>query len=596
MLPDAAKHRAAAAVIQASLPSYLRREECRVAAEDARRQAEIAQQELSSLQENFALAQERLRQARTRLQQLQGCETEAERLERAADKILLKMNAHQDLDRLHSDYQRSIGTGADLLAKLQVAIRENTDAQVLYQRLSAVWYAQQAGHLAKERLVAGQPCPVCGSLEHPAPAQLPDFAVTKADVDKAELTRNQAAAAEHRLKAAHEAALSDEDRRHAAFCDALHALLPDVDEVGFPCEYTRQMALLRTEQSVLDDSAKQSRQKIAEFKRLNADSAKTESAIQELHAAIALAQERSTQADTRLAQLVGERDALSAQLTFPSAEAATVRITQLTNAAQEIELACTNAEQSLHDATNRKQALQGSISTLTHTLSSLPILDEVGLTQRAADLETQIEQQQSLQDQLRLRLAVNRSIQQEIISAREKLRKEETRYAWLAELARTANGRLEGKEKVMLEAYVQMAFFERILRHANRRMRMLSRGQYELVRCVEAGNLRSQTGLELNVRDYANDTERSVRSLSGGEAFLAALSLALGMSDEIQQLHGGIELETLFVDEGFGSLDDELLRLAVATLSSLSSDRRLVGVISHVGELRDSLEKKILVS
>mgnify|MGYP002515165956 CR=1 FL=1 len=122
----------------------------------------------------------------------------------------------------------------------------------------------------------------------------------------------------------------------------------------------------------------------------------------------------------------------------------------------------------------------------------------------------------------------------------------------------------------------------------------MSRGQYELVR-ASAQDKRSQTGLELNVRDYVNDTERPVASLSGGEAFLASLSLALGMSDEIQAQEGGIELDVLFVDEGFGSLDEELLRIAIGTLQSLSENRRLVGVISHVQELRERIGRKIIV-
>ena len=148
----------------------------------------------------------------------------------------------------------------------------------------------------------------------------------------------------------------------------------------------------------------------------------------------------------------------------------------------------------------------------------------------------------------------------------------------------------------MLETYVQMAYFERILLHANRRMKTLSRGQYELVRTVTPGDKRSQSGLELSVRDYVNNTERPVASLSGGEAFLASLSLALGMSDEIQAQEGGIELDVLFVDEGFGSLDEDLLRLAIGTLQALGENRRLVGVISHVAELRERIDRKIIVT
>lgn len=118
-------------------------------------------------------------------------------------------------------------------------------------------------------------------------------------------------------------------------------------------------------------------------------------------------------------------------------------------------------------------------------------------------------------------------------------------------------------------------------------MKTLSRGQHELVRASIAGDKRSQSGLELNVRDYVNGTERPVVSLSGVEAFLASMSLALGMSDEIQAQEGGIELDVLFVDAGFGSLDEDRLRHAIITLQSLGENHRLVGVISHVAELRE---------
>jgi exonuclease SbcC len=127
-------------------------------------------------------------------------------------------------------------------------------------------------------------------------------------------------------------------------------------------------------------------------------------------------------------------------------------------------------------------------------------------------------------------------------------------------------------------------------------MKTRSRGQYELVRASFARVDRNQSGLELNVRDYVNDTDRPVASLSGGEAFLASMSLALGMSDEIQAQEGGIELDVLFVDEGFGSLDEDLLRLAISTLQSLGENHSLVGVISHVAELRERINRKIIVT
>ena len=242
-----------------------------------------------------------------------------------------------------------------------------------------------------------------------------------------------------------------------------------------------------------------------------------------------------------------------------------------------------------------QQACKGRVDALQATLSAMPAVDARAVAEQAEALAAQERGVSEGLKAVHIRLAGNRRAQEEIKAARVHLSREEARLSWLSELARTAGGRLEGKEKIMLEAWVQMAYFERILHHANRRMKAMSRGQYELVRQVDAENRRSQTGLELSVRDWANDTVRSARSLSGGEAFLASLSLALGMSDEIQAQQGGIELDTLFVDEGFGSLDEELLRVAIATLQRLSEDRRLVGVISHVGEMREKISKKIVV-
>ena len=162
-------------------------------------------------------------------------------------------------------------------------------------------------------------------------------------------------------------------------------------------------------------------------------------------------------------------------------------------------------------------------------------------------------------------------------------------------LSNTANGNLPGKEKIALETYVQMTFFDRILRRANLRLLVMSGGQYELKRRRTAENNRSQSGLELDVVDHYNGSERSVRSLSGGESFKASLSLALGLSDEIQASAGGIQLDTMFVDEGFGSLDEESLQQAMRALNGLAEGNRLVGIISHVPELREKIDRQIIV-
>ena len=172
----------------------------------------------------------------------------------------------------------------------------------------------------------------------------------------------------------------------------------------------------------------------------------------------------------------------------------------------------------------------------------------------------------------------------------------EREWAMVQALSNTAGGNVSGREKIMLETYIQMTYFDRIIDRANTRFMIMSGGQYELKRRERAMNNQSQSGLELDVIDHYNGSERSVRTLSGGESFQASLSLALGLSDEIQSLAGGIRLESMFVDEGFGSLDESALEQAVQALAGLTEGNRLVGIISHVAELKERIDRQIVVT
>ncbi len=183
------------------------------------------------------------------------------------------------------------------------------------------------------------------------------------------------------------------------------------------------------------------------------------------------------------------------------------------------------------------------------------------------------------------------------ISKNSKLLKEkEKRLKLVKALSDTANATLTGKEKIMLETYVQMTYFDRIIARANTRFMIMSGGQYELKRKSGSLNLRAKSGLDLEVTDHYNGSTRSVKTLSGGESFEAALSLALGLSDEIQSESGGIKLDTMFVDEGFGTLDENSLEQAMKALIELTKGERLVGIISHVNELKSRVDKQITVN
>ncbi len=185
-------------------------------------------------------------------------------------------------------------------------------------------------------------------------------------------------------------------------------------------------------------------------------------------------------------------------------------------------------------------------------------------------IENKKSQAAEKQAAVRSRLERNRAAAEKIEKLSENSRETEKRWSQMKLLADTAGGTLPKREKITLETFVQMAYFDRILRRANSRLMKMTNGQYDLIRRKTADSLKSQSGLELDVIDHYNDTVRSVNTLSGGESFKASLALALGLSDEIQSSAGGIRLDAMFIDEGFGSLDDESLHQALRVLNSLS--------------------------
>ncbi len=193
-------------------------------------------------------------------------------------------------------------------------------------------------------------------------------------------------------------------------------------------------------------------------------------------------------------------------------------------------------------------------------------------------------------------LEANGRIRAHLLREQREMEEANAHYQMLASLSDTANGELKGKQKLAFEQYIQIVFFRQIIQEANKRFALMTEGRYLLRRRETAGNLRSQTGLELDVFDYYTGRPRGVQSLSGGEAFKASLSLALGLSDVVQQHAGGIQLDAVFIDEGFGSLDKDSLDQAITILKELAVADRLAGIISHVDELKERIEKKIVVT
>lgn len=299
---------------------------------------------------------------------------------------------------------------------------------------------------------------------------------------------------------------------------------------------------------------------------------------------------------SRLAELRRRAQELKASLPFPDGEAAKARIAELTDLTGDMKRALERAEREYGQLERDVAALSGETEGLRLRLEGAPAID-------AEEEKAENELTESLRAELRRKKQTVDSRIHSNSAARDSMRERlgeldrlEKRYVWMKALSDTANGTINGKEKIALETYVQLTFFDRIIERANIRLMVMSGGQYELKRRADADNFKSQSGLELDVIDHYNGTERSVKTLSGGETFKASLSLALGLADEIQSSAGGVRLETMFVDEGFGSLDEESLDQAIRALGGLTEGNRLVGIISHVGELKARIDKQIIVT
>ena len=217
--------------------------------------------------------------------------------------------------------------------------------------------------------------------------------------------------------------------------------------------------------------------------------------------------------------------------------------------------------------------------------------------EKRKEVEHLLKEKQDHQMQLHSRWTGNQNAYKNLkqyFSSQEALRKE---YEVLSNLSKTANGNLSGSVKLDFETYVQRTYFRQIIQAANRRLARMTSNEF-ILQCREIQDLSSQgqAGLDLDVYDLVTDSVRDVKSLSGGESFMAALSMALGLADIIQNTAGAVSLETMFVDEGFGSLDDASRDRAIQILKELAGEKGLVGIISHVNELKEQIDWKLNIT
>ena len=449
----------------------------------------------------------------------------------------------------------------------------------------------QAGIMASG-LAEGMPCPVCGSVHHPAKAVPADSAPSEALVERAEKQ------AERDAKEANEKSVlagtlrGKADSMSSATAEKLLDLTGSADGAGnltallSACESD-----LASAAAAISEQQKRLRRKQDLDRQIPDREAKLTAARMEETAQ----REKQTAAAARRAEAEQRKNALAAALSYPTpAEAETAKSTREQIAAN-LKQALQQAEQARTDCERKAEALRAGAAQLKTLADASEALDAEALAAEKKLLQETLKQRREDYHQRQTRLTVNRRAAERIASANREMEAVEKRLRWVRDLSSTASGSISGKAKLPLEIHIQRIYFDRILRRAGVHLMRMSGGKYDLKRRDEADNIQSKSGLELDVVDHYNGTQRAAGTLSGGEAFLASLSLALGLSEEIQASAGGIRLDTMFVDEGFGSLDDSSLQEALRTLSALT-EQRLIGIISHVSELRRTIDRQIIVT
>ena len=485
---------------------------------------------------------------------------------------------------------------AELARKQKEYLKAEEDSSELlreYEVQERAFLREQAGIMASG-LTAGTACPVCGSTEHPRLAVLAEDAPTEADVKKAKAEYDRAQ--DKTKKASNEAQKlkGTVGTTEEILAKEIDSLIPGISLEDSTKAAEEQENLLAVQIKKLDAQIAEFAKKIARKEELDAVLPEKERLLTEAEKTITVATAEIASLTAKVESSESQIHTLRSKLAFSDKAAAEAEISNLREESDKLRHNLKTAETAYNQSKENLAGIRGTIKQLHKQLENGVDIDTEQLQMKKSEYAAQKTAAMAKQKTVHARIFANKSALEGIYDKAAEMEMLDKRYAWMKALSDTANGSVFGKDKVMLETYIQTTYFERILARANIRLQKMSGGQYDLKRREKADNKQSQSGLELDIIDHINTTERSVNTLSGGEAFLASLALALGLSDEVQ-MSTGIHLDTLFVDEGFGSLDSEALSKAYNTLAGLTEGNRLVGIISHVAELKEKIDKQIVV-
>lgn len=544
--------------------------------------------------ENQKIAEE-LCKLKAEQESLANCDADQIKAENEKDKLLSELKKIEEIEQDIRKFELG-KTQLNNAQKNYLKLSEEAKcSEERFNKSNKLFLDEQAGIIA-ETIKDGEPCPVCGSLSHPKKAVKSENAPTQAELDsikqEAEITATKARNASEEAGALKARLEERESKLNKDILELFGAF--DVDSVL----------------DVADDKKRVIQNRIAELKLEIKEFAKQKDRKQQLNSLILQEENKLHDFIDQINNIISEIVtidseiknnkervvALEKKLKFRSEDEALNKRKLLEEQKKKLENDITTAQKECELSQKGLDTLKTRISVTEEQIKNATEIDieikrhELTVSQDEKTVFTE------LQKKIHDRISKNEPILRNIKEKYNETKSLEEKWTWINALSNTANGCVKGKDRIMLETYVQMNYFDRIIARANTRFLIMSSGQYELIRRKEADAKNHQVGLDLDVIDHYNGTERSVNSLSGGESFIASLSLALGLSDEIQSSAGGIKLDAMFVDEGFGTLDEDVLNKAINALIGLTEGNRTVGIISHVNELKERIDKQIVVT
>lgn len=474
-----------------------------------------------------------------------------------------------------------------------------------YEHMYEAFLKEQAGILA-ENLSAGCPCPVCGSTVHPDPAKLSDHAVTELEVEQAKKTRAAAEEKRDLAYAAFEAEKTEKqklaqavEKEEADFVLAqtiakqqrkeaeqnyvsLQKIAEQIREkLVYPsfAEAKKQYAAMQKALAAAEQEIERKRQKVSELAEAM-NTLKGQKLAEEENQKTA--KKLAAKTEKEYAKLL-EKSGFVSEETYHLAILPERSRSKLEREEKEYESQCLRQQ-------SEQKLLEKQVSGKTYT-------DTTELNEQLKAEKQALKEAEKTYMELHTAYENDRSVLQNCAVYLEKGKKLESEDQVIKSLSKTANGRLSGSAKIDFETYIQRQYFKQIIHEANKRLLTMSNHQFILKLKEEANTGRkTNEGLDLSVYSLVTDSERDVKTLSGGESFLAALAMALGLSDIVGRSAGAIHPDMMFIDEGFGSLDAQSRQQAIEVLGELAGDSRMVGIISHVTELKEQIDRKLVVS